>query len=83
MKRTIEVGSHREGDALVRVLDVPALKAVHVVTGTLLELDEDVRAVVLDIARQSLQLARNGHEPRPVAMFDDRDDLGNPGSSGE
>lgn len=81
MKRTINVRSQDEGDAVVRVLDVPALKATHVITGTLLELDEDVRAVVLSMVDQSLKLARNGGGRSVDA--DPRLPLGHAGASGE
>lgn len=70
MKRSIQVRSHGEGDAVARVLDVPALKAVQVIAGMLLELDEPERRSVLQIVQQSLQLA-NPVEPArlPVAAL--------------
>jgi hypothetical protein len=64
MKRAIQVRSHEEGDALVRVREVPALNAAQTITGVLLELDEHTREVVLQIVQASLRLARNGDAPR-------------------
>ena len=83
MKRTINVRSHGEGDAVVRVLDVPALKATHVITGTLLELDEDVRAVVLSMVDQSLKLARNGDAARITGTLPTAPPSNPAGTSGE
>lgn len=58
MKRSINVNSHHEGDALVRVLDISALKTVQIITGLLLDLpDEYMRGGVMQVVTSSLRLA--------------------------
>jgi len=64
MRRSIEVQSHREGDALNAALGSPVIRTVSVITGLLLELPgEAVRGRVLALVQASLQLAGDYAEP--------------------
>jgi hypothetical protein len=58
MKRSVSVTSHHEGDAIVRVLESSGLRAVNVITGLLLSIeDPEQRARTMQIVQQQLQLA--------------------------
>lgn len=72
MRRSLTVGSHAEGDALVRALDDPTTRAFCVVVGLLQPLSDGARARVLQHVQSMLDDPDSSlGQPRAVPVRDE------------